>query len=123
LAAARRILEDEGPQAFNTNRVAKEAGVGVGTLYEYFPDKDAIATRLQQDLSNAEADLVVERFAQLEDASFDVLLPALVELTFAVYRRHRPLRLALWAMAPGSRALGLGPAETRVLALIERRIE
>ncbi len=40
--AAAQILETEGEGAFNTNRVAERAGVSVGTLYQYFADKQAI---------------------------------------------------------------------------------
>jgi AcrR family transcriptional regulator len=42
LEAATRILEDGGLGAFNTNAVAERAGVGVASLYDYFPDKNAI---------------------------------------------------------------------------------
>lgn len=40
LEAATRILE--AGEAFTTNHVAERAGVSVGTLYQYFPDKTAI---------------------------------------------------------------------------------
>lgn len=42
LEAAAQVLEREGAAGLNTNRVAERAGVSVGTLYQYFPDKDAI---------------------------------------------------------------------------------
>jgi AcrR family transcriptional regulator len=40
--AAAQILERHGPEALNTNAVAERAGVSIGTLYQYFPDKQAI---------------------------------------------------------------------------------
>ena len=49
LQAAIRVLEREGAQRFTTIRVAKEAGVSVGSLYQYFPNKQAILFRLQTD--------------------------------------------------------------------------
>lgn len=36
------MLERDGPDGLNTNRIAERAGVSVGTLYQYFPDKAAI---------------------------------------------------------------------------------
>jgi AcrR family transcriptional regulator len=42
LEAASQILERDGPSAFNTNAVAERAGVSIGTLYQYFPDKEAV---------------------------------------------------------------------------------
>lgn len=40
--AAARILEQEGLGAFTTNAVAERAGVSIGSLYQYFPDKEAL---------------------------------------------------------------------------------
>jgi AcrR family transcriptional regulator len=42
LEAASQILERDGADGFNTNAVAERAGVSIGTLYQYFPDKTAI---------------------------------------------------------------------------------
>jgi AcrR family transcriptional regulator len=49
LAAAGRILARDGARRFTAARVAEEAGVSVGSLYQYFPNKEAILFRLQAD--------------------------------------------------------------------------
>jgi AcrR family transcriptional regulator len=49
LEAAVQVLEQEGAQRFTTARVADRAGVSVGSLYQYFPNKAAILFRLQSD--------------------------------------------------------------------------
>ncbi|MEO9078126.1 MAG: TetR family transcriptional regulator [Rhodanobacter sp.] len=49
LKAAAQVLAAEGAQRFTTARVAERAGVSVGTLYQYFPNKSAILFRLQSD--------------------------------------------------------------------------
>jgi AcrR family transcriptional regulator len=49
LDAAAQVLAREGAQRFTTARVAEKAGVSVGSLYQYFPNKAAILFRLQSD--------------------------------------------------------------------------
>jgi len=49
LEAAVQVLATEGAPRFTTARVAEKAGVSVGSLYQYFPNKAAILFRLQSD--------------------------------------------------------------------------
>ena len=43
VTAAEQVLEDDGLDGFSTNRVAELAGVSIGSLYRYFPNKYALA--------------------------------------------------------------------------------
>jgi|TARA_R110002126_G_scaffold167330_2_gene315396 AcrR family transcriptional regulator len=75
LEAATRILQDDGLRKFNTNRVAEVAGVSVGTLYQYFPTKEAILTEIIRQkrklmldaLTGATQDMAQERFEETLD--------------------------------------------------------
>ena len=49
LDAAVQVLAAEGAQRFTVARVAERAGVSVGSVYQYFPNKAAILFRLQSD--------------------------------------------------------------------------
>ena len=49
LQAAARVLVRDGAHRFTTARVAEAAGVSVGSLYQYFPNKEAILFGLQTD--------------------------------------------------------------------------
>lgn len=48
LQAATYILVERGWSAFTTNRVAERAGVNIASLYQYFPNKEAIVAELQR---------------------------------------------------------------------------
>lgn len=49
LEAAVRVLAEEGAPRFTMARVAEKAGIGVGSLYQYFPNKEAVLFRLQAE--------------------------------------------------------------------------
>ena len=58
LEAAIHVLAEEGAHRFTTTRVAEKAGVSVGSLYQYFPNKAAILFRLQSDEWRQTADML-----------------------------------------------------------------
>lgn len=58
LEAALHVLAEEGAHRFTTTRVAERAGVSVGSLYQYFPNKAAILFRLQSDEWRQTTDLL-----------------------------------------------------------------
>jgi AcrR family transcriptional regulator len=52
LEATSRILQTNSKQRLTTNAIAESAGISIGTLYQYFPDKNAILITLaRQELA------------------------------------------------------------------------
>ena len=46
LTAAAQVFDTHGYAAGTTNRIAERAGVSIGTLYQYFPNKESVAAAL-----------------------------------------------------------------------------
>lgn len=63
--AARQILYDEGADAVTTRRVAERSGVAVGSLYQYFPNRDAILARLAEEEVIRESEAMQRRFNEI----------------------------------------------------------
>ena len=63
IEAAARVFRREGWSA-TTNRIAREAGVSIGSLYEYFPDKQALLVALAErhvELARTGIDAALQR--------------------------------------------------------------
>jgi AcrR family transcriptional regulator len=95
LDAADRVLAEEGAEAFTTTRVAEAAGIPVGSVYRFFPDKEAIVEALAvqywtdfDDLVAATAELAEQ--SGIEDPGGTVLG------ALAAGFRSRPGFMALW---------------------------
>jgi AcrR family transcriptional regulator len=99
LEAAAQVLAKEGAPRFTTARVAERAGVSVGSIYQYFPNKAAILFRLQSDEWRSTSDL-------LRDILADVKRPPLERLRALVHAFIRSecdeaaMRVALNDAAP-----------------------
>lgn len=99
LEAAVQVLAHEGAQRFTTARVAEKAGVSVGSLYQYFPNKASILFRLQSDEWRQTHEMLAEILG-------DVAKPPLVRLRRLVHAFIRSeceeaaIRIALNDAAP-----------------------
>ncbi len=99
LQAAIQVLAKEGARRFTTTRVAERAGVSVGSIYQYFPNKASILFRLQSDEWQQTSTMLTEI---LQDASKPPL-ERLRELVHAFVRsecEEAAVRTALNDAAP-----------------------
>lgn len=99
LQAAVQVLAKEGATRFTTARVAEKAGVSIGSLYQYFPNKAAILFRLQSDEWKQTTDLL----SRLLDDSATPPLQRLRNLVHAFLRsecEEADMRVALDDAAP-----------------------
>lgn len=100
LDATTRILVKDGWDALSTNRVAKLAGVSVGSLYQYFPSKEALlhavmerwGTRLMEDMT--------ELAGKLGHATLEEGVPIIVKVALDIPRVETKLHKALLEQVP-----------------------
>jgi AcrR family transcriptional regulator len=78
LAAAARVFVKEGYAHATTNKIAAAAGVSVGSLYQYFPSKDALAVELLRRYREGLVELVAGRLATMNEANFADVVRELV---------------------------------------------
>ena len=67
LTAALQLLEAGGVEQLTTNHVAERAGVSIGTLYQYFADKQAILNALAQRSAAAVRDEIAQMLIERPD--------------------------------------------------------
>jgi AcrR family transcriptional regulator len=87
LDAVVRILKREGNQAITTNRVAKVAGVSIGSIYQYFPDKQALFVALHERHVGQIDRLIESKLAEHAKSSLKVLVGAVIG---AMIEAHLP---------------------------------
>ena len=124
LEATARILEAEGLEAANTNAIAERAGVSVGSLYQYFPDKAAIFAELiiasETELGDMLEALVSSTRGQVLEERLGLLVQAGVAQQMA---RPQLARLLDYLEATLPADPKLRAADERILTLIGRLLQ
>ncbi len=100
LDAVARILKRGGPDAVTTNRIAEVAGVSIGSVYQYFPDKRAIYTALHQRHIEEIDRLVETTLVTNAAAPLDDLIRAMVEAMVDAHAVDPELYEALFSQVP-----------------------
>jgi AcrR family transcriptional regulator len=121
LEATAHILEAEGFEAANTNAIAERAGVSVGSLYQYFPDKAAIFAELirlaEKDMGDMLEKLLEHTAGQTLEVRLGMLLHEGVKQQMSRPRLARTLD-SIEVTLPHDEALK--GADARLLGLVAR---
>ena len=95
-----RVLLREGFDTLTTTRVAEVAGVGVGTLYQYFPAKESLLfALLEREMSTLEAEILAS-LAASEGESIEARITATIDALVRNKRAHADLGVLLQAHLP-----------------------
>ncbi|MEV0380609.1 TetR/AcrR family transcriptional regulator [Nonomuraea sp. NPDC050643] len=96
--AAARVFARHGYASGTTDRIAEEAGLSIGSLYQYFPNKDAILVVLAQAHLEQTAETV--RAVLAEPRPLRLWLPELTRALVRVHAEDPRLHQVLFEQAP-----------------------
>ena len=122
LDTAARIFHEQGYAGATTNDVADEAGVSVGSLYQYFPNKDALLVALtRRHIESTTAGLACLLSQMNANVGFDTILRRVVD--FLVEQHDLDdLHLLVMHQAPRTREISieLERAKSQLVDLAEQ---
>ena len=113
--ACLRILEQEGEDALTVNRIAEVSGASVGSIYQYFPNKEAMIAVVYERILDQESEQLFQMREQLRGLSLEAILRQvfanmirvelrLHQLSHGFHARYRAaLHLGLWHAPQTSR--------------------
>ena len=91
--AAARVLDESGYEGASTNRIAAEAGISSGSLYQYFPNKDAVVVAVLERFSAELTARIDARLADTMHLPWQQAGRGLLAVQFDVFTEHvGPLR-------------------------------
>jgi AcrR family transcriptional regulator len=102
LEATTHILTQEGYDKTNTNRIAERAGISVGSLYQYFPNKESLIAALIDQHSDEMAQLIESKLKDLSDAPLEIAIPAFIKAVIAAHAINPYLHQVLSEEIPRS---------------------
>lgn len=102
LTAAAQVLAAVGYASATTNAIAERAGVSIGSVYEYFPSKDAIFACLKEQLDQRTHETVIERMQQVDVPSPAAFLRGVLEARIAAALAQPELESLLREEIPAS---------------------
>ena len=89
LSVAKEIIVEQGIAALNTNLVAERAGINIGTVYHYFPDKIAILLELSKADRDLRSSYIIDKVSELPSApDLENWVHEVVELTYKLRTDH-----------------------------------
>jgi AcrR family transcriptional regulator len=103
--ATARILVRDGFDRASTNRIAEEAGVSVGSLYQYFPGKDALVAAVIARHQRELMAIARHALAEIADQPLDAGVRRLVAAAVAAHRADPELHHVLSEQTPRTGAL------------------
>jgi AcrR family transcriptional regulator len=100
LSATARVLVREGYDRASTNRIAETAGVSIGSLYQYYPTKEALVAALVDRHMSEMTQLLTSNIDTLRAAPIPIATRTLVRLMLAAHACNPRLHKVMSEQVP-----------------------
>lgn len=100
LTATAQVLVEEGYHRASTNRIAKRAGVSVGSLYQYFPNKDALINSLLERLVDKQFSLLENKLLEVQEMDLPTAIREILDALVRVRQVEPELTKVLFEQVP-----------------------
>jgi AcrR family transcriptional regulator len=100
IEATARVLVKEGFERASTNRIAAETGVSIGSLYQYFPSKEALVAAVIERHKTEMLDMLRKALAKVADKPLEEALRELITVTIQAHRVDPELHRVLVEQIP-----------------------
>ena len=105
LAAATKLIAERGSDALRMSEVAERAGVSIGSLYQFFPDKTAIVGTLVERYNEAGRRCIADGLAGVRnDDEMRRAFSALIDIYYNIFLAE-PVMRDIWFGAQADKAL------------------
>ena len=106
LAASARILVKRGFDGFTTNEVATAAGVSIGSLYQYYPNKEALVAALIEQHVEEMSAMLMGQLARVASLPMAQGVRVVIEMTIQAHAVDPELHRVLTEQVPRVGKLG-----------------
>ena len=108
LEATARVLIAEGFDGLTTTAVAEAAGVSIGSLYQYFPDKEALVAEIRRRYEHGFRERLIALVRELNDLPLDEAIARCVRALIEIHLEDTGLHNAISAD-------GIGDTDRRLM--------
>lgn len=114
-----RILPKIGSHGLTTQKIADLAGISVGSLYQYFPNKESVLASIMDIVMNAEMKMFEEKVAEIDGRSMEDSTSAMVDFALELFLKEKTKVREIFMKAP---ELGRIPALLKLRQSVVERV-
>jgi AcrR family transcriptional regulator len=123
LDATAKVLVEEGWAAATTNRIAEVAGVSVGSLYQYFPNKESLVLTLNREHAEGQLEMLMSHLAGVASLPVDQAVARYVAATIRLHRQEPELHVHLVTQVLANGLVSMREINARAQMLVRGFLE